>query len=362
MAEQQIIDPPETIPIRPDEDFDHDRLAAYLRGKLPGSDGPLEIVQFAGGHANLTYLLRYPGVEYVLRRPPLGPVAPGAHDMAREYRCLSVLYRAYPLAPRAFLFCEDSAIVGAPFFVMERRYGIVVRRTIPEPWGGGRDPVVNRKISEVLIDALADLHAVDPASVGLDQIGKPTGFLLRQIDGWMARYERAKTKEISLVAELHGWLHQNLPTSPRPTLLHNDWRLDNMMLASDDPGHCVAVFDWDMCTVGDPLCDLGTLLTAWIEEKEAPDGSGGPVGMPSNTPGFMTRAEAVRRYGLRHGVDVSNVPYYYVFGLFKMAVVLQQIYHRYHLGQTKDERFRTFEQAAELLFYRAREAARQGTV
>lgn len=363
MPEQTIIDPPETIPIRPDEDFDHERLAAFLRGKLPGSEGPLEIVQFAGGHANLTYLLRYPSVEYVLRRPPLGPVAPGAHDMAREYRCLSVLYRAYPLAPRAFLFCDDASVIGAPFFVMERRYGIVVRRTIPEQWGGGRDPVVNRKISEVLIDALADLHAVDPASVGLDTIGKPEGFLARQVHGWMARFERAKTKEIPLAYELHSWLERHMPQSPHPTLLHNDWRLDNMMLAADDPGRCVAVFDWDMCTVGDPLCDLGTLLTAWIEEREAPAGSGaGPVGMPSNTPGFLTRAEAVERYGRRRGVDVSHVPYYYVFGLFKMAVVLQQIYHRYHLGQTKDERFRTFEQAAEILFYRAKEAAERGTV
>ncbi len=363
MEETKLVDPPETIPIRPDEDFDHDRLAAYLRGKLPGSEGPLEIVQFAGGHANLTYLLRYGSVEYVLRRPPLGPVAPGSHDMAREYRCLSVLYQAYPLAPRAYLFCEDPSIIGASFFVMERRYGTVVRRVIPEKWGGGKDPVVNRKISEVLIDALADLHAVDPASVGLDKIGKPEGFLARQVDGWMARFERAKTKDLPIAREVHQWLQAHMPASPRPTLLHNDWRLDNMMLADDDPGRCVAVFDWDMCTVGDPLCDLGTLLTAWVEEREAPPGtSGGPVVMPSNTPGFMTRAEAVARYGKRHNVDVSNVPYYYVFGLFKMAVVVQQIYYRYHVGQTKDERFRTFGQAAEFLFHRAHEAAQSGTV
>lgn len=358
MAEQKLVDPPETIPIRSDEDFDHDKLAAYLRGRLPDSERPLEVVQFAGGHANLTYLLRYGETEYVLRRPPLGPVAPSSHDMGREYRCLSVLYKGYPLAPRAFVFCEDPQIIGAPFFVMERRRGIVVRRAIPEAWGAGQDPQVNRRISEVLIDALADLHAVDPAAVGLEKIGKPDGFMLRQIDGWMGRFDRAKTRELPIAVEMHQWLRRHLPPPLRTTLLHNDWRLDNMMLDSNDPGRCVAVFDWDMCTLGDPFADLGTLLSAWIETREAPPGTNSmAVGMPSNTPGFMTRAEAVEHYGRRHGIDVSNVPYYYVFGLFKIAVVLQQIYYRFHVGQTKDERFRNFEQSAEMLFWRAKQAS-----
>lgn len=348
------IDPPETIPIRTDEDFDHKRLADYLAGKVPGSELPLEVVQFAGGHANLTYLLRYGGShEYVLRRPPLGPVAPKSHDMGREYRTLSCLYKGYPLAPRAYVFCEDAAIIGAPFFVMERRQGIVIRRTIPPQFGGGKDPAVNRRVSEVLIDALADLHRVDFNAIGLGDMGKPEGFLLRQIEGWAGRYERAKTKEIELVAELTQWLRDKLPPSPRPALLHNDWRLDNMMVAADDPGRCVAVFDWDMCTLGDPLADLGTLLSAWIEESEMI--GQGQVGMPSNTPGFMTRREAVERYGERSGIDVSNVPYYYVFGIYKIAVVLQQIYVRFHRGQTQDKRFESMGQAAELLFWRAKE-------
>src|SRR6266403_791990 len=181
-------DPPETIPIREGEDFDHARLGDYLAGKLPGSERPLQVVQFAGGHANLTYLLRYGATEYVLRRPPLGPVAPSSHDMGREYRVLSVLYKGYKYAPRAFLFCEDAALIGAPFFVMERRHGVVVRRSIPAQFGGGEDPVVNRRISEVLIDTLADLHDVDAKAVGLAELGKPEGFMRRQIDGWTARY------------------------------------------------------------------------------------------------------------------------------------------------------------------------------
>ncbi len=220
---------PETMAIRPDEDFDHTRLDAHLRGKLPGAETAPSIVQFGGGHANLTYLVRYGAHEYVLRRPPLGPVPPGAHDMGREYRVLSVLHRAYGLAPRAFLFCEDTGVIGAPFFVMERRRGTVVRMQIPPQFGGGDDAIANRRMSEVLIDALADLHQVEPRAVGLDTLGKPDGFLRRQIDGWAQRYERARTGDVPLVAVLVEWLRAECPVSPTATLLHNDWRLDNVM-------------------------------------------------------------------------------------------------------------------------------------
>ena len=349
MADDTHAIPPETIPIRSDEDFDHDALAAYLRGKLPGSEAPLTVRQFGGGHANLTYLLRYGEVEYVLRRPPLGPVAATAHDMGREYRVLSVLYRAYPLAPRAYLYCEDSSVIGAPFFVMERRRGTVVRRAIPPEFGSGKAPAINRRISEVLIDALADLHNVDSRAVGLDTLGKPEGFLRRQIDGWTQRYERSRTGELPVVGQLVAWLREHQPASPAPTLLHNDWRLDNMMLDSNDPGRVEAVFDWDMCTLGDPLCDLGTLLASWMEVGEGMSGSSAGT-MPSNVPGFLTRREAAERYSARRSIDVSTVPYYYVFGLFKIAVVLQQIFHRYHVGQTKDARFANLDQIAGLLF------------
>lgn len=364
MPEQSLFsmhagDPPETIAIREGEDFDHHVLAEYLKGKLPGSERALEVVQFAGGHANLTYLLRYGDTEYVLRRPPLGPVAPSSHDMGREYRALSVLYQAYPLAPRAYVYCEDPSIIGAPFFVMERRRGIVVRRQVPAAFGSGNDPVANRKMSEVLIDTLADLHEVDPRRVGLENLGKPEGFLQRQVDGWLGRYERAKTKEMAVAFELGEWLRRNLPSSPSPTLLHNDWRLDNMMLDSHDPGRCVAVFDWDMCTRGDPFADVGTVLSAWMEKDEA---GAGQSTMPSTVPGFLTRREAVERYGKRRNIDVSNMPYYYVFGIFKIAIVLQQIYYRYHVGQTKDERFAPFEMAAEMLFWRAKEVSEKMTV
>jgi aminoglycoside phosphotransferase (APT) family kinase protein len=342
---------PETIDVRPDERFDARRLAEWLKGRLEGADRPLEVRQFAGGHANLTYLLRFGqaagALEYVLRRPPLGPVAPGSHDMSREHRVLAVLWRAFPLAPRSYLFCEDALVIGAPFFVMERRRGVVVRGGVPACFGGGEDPAANRKLSEVVVDVLADFHDANPKRAGLETLGHPEGFLRRQVEGWAGRWGRAKTEENGLADELATWLLANLPESPGPTLLHNDWRLDNMAVAEDDPGRCVAVYDWDMCTRGDPLADLGTVLSVWHDPDEAP---GFPSAMPVNLPGFLDRHAAASRYAERRGCDLSTLDWYIVFGTFKMAVVLQQIYVRYQRGQTHDARFAGMGEGAQALF------------
>jgi aminoglycoside phosphotransferase (APT) family kinase protein len=339
------------IEVRPEERFDEARVAAWLRGRLEGTEGPLRVLQFGGGHANLTYLLRFGegsgAREYVLRRPPLGPVAASSHDMQREYRALSRLWRGFPLAPRAFLYCAERDLIGADFLVMERRDGVVVRDRVPPEFGGGLDPEANRRLSQVVIDGLADLHAVDPSAVGLADLGKPEGFLARQVRGWTDRLERAKTREIPAAREIAAWLEANLPGSPAPTLVHNDWKLDNMAVAPDDPGRCVAVYDWDMCTLGDPLCDLGTLLAMWSEAGEP---AAGTNPMPSRSPGFLTRAEAARRYAERSARALDALPYYVVFGAFKMAVVLQQIYVRYERGQTHDPRFAPLGAAAGNLF------------
>jgi aminoglycoside phosphotransferase (APT) family kinase protein len=356
MADAAPRPPPETIEVRSDERFDEVRVAAWLRDKLPGAERPLSVRQFGGGHANLTYLLRFgegPGaVEYVLRRPPLGPVAPGSHDMTREYRALSKLWRGFDKAPRAFVLCEDPSLIGAPFFVMERRHGVVVRGVIPPCFGAGQDEKANRKLSEVVIDVLAELHAVDPEPIGLGEIGKPQGFLQRQVDGWSGRFERARTEEIPVAEEVRRWLLDNLPASPPHTLLHNDWRLDNMAVAEDDPGRCVAVYDWDMCTLGDPFCDLGTLLGVWNDPADRVQGA---TAMPTGAPGFMGRREAAARYGRVSGRDLSTLDYYVVFGTFKMAVVLQQIYFRFARGQTQDQRFAGMAEGARRLFELAAE-------
>lgn len=338
----------DVIPVRSEEKFDESRLGVYLAGRLEGAEGVPAVRQFGGGRANLTYLLDYGDTEYVLRRPPLGPVAPGAHDMAREFRVLSRLWKAFPKAPRGFLLCEDESIIGAPFFVMERKQGVVVRETIPAEFGFGSDPETNRALSAVVIDTLAEFHAVDPAACALENLGRPDGFLDRQVHGWLKRWEAARHAPNPLADEVGRWLAETRPESLPPTLLHNDWRLDNMAVAADDPSRCVAVYDWDMATRGDPLCDLGTLFGSWHNPDEI-DGRTHSL-MPVTAPGWMSRDEAISRYAGASGRDVDGMPWYVVFGTWKLGVVLEQIYIRYVRGQTSDHRFASMGEGAARLF------------
>ena len=329
----------DVIEVRADERLDEARVVDFLRGKLPGSERPLTIKQFGGGAANLTYLLDYGSHEYVLRRPPLGHVAKSAHDMNREYRVLSILYQAFPYAPRAFLFSDDETIVGAPFFVMERRCGVVVRKTIPTVFA--HMPAAPRQMSEALIDALVAFHAVDYEALGLADLGRPIGFVTRQIEGWYKRWQAAKTEDLADMDHIYAWLKANQPTGPYHTLLHNDYKLDNAMLATTDPGQLIAIFDWDMCTLGDPLCDLGTLLTYWTEPTDPPYMQQVAM-MPTGEPGFMTRAEMVAHYAAKSGRDVHQINFYHALGLYRLVVIMAQIYIRYVRGQTRDKRFAGF--------------------
>ena len=336
------------IDVRTDERFDVDRLVAWMN-ELDGlPEGIPEVSQFGGGKANLTYLLSFPsGDELVLRRPPLGPVAAGAHDMSREYRVLSRLWQAFEKAPRAVAYCQDESVIGSDFFLMERRDGVVVRGGVPQGFGGGSEPESNRKLSEVVVDTLAEFHAVDPSSCGLDHLGHPEGFLRRQVEGWALRWEKAKHEDDPIAAEVASWLAAELPPETPPTLLHNDWRLDNMAVSPDDPGTCVAVYDWDMATRGDPLADLGTLMGSWFDPGEAP---GSLSMMPTQAPGWIDRASAVARYAEKSGRDVTRVQWYLVFGAWKLAVILQQIYIRWLRGQTRDSRFETLDEGVRHLF------------
>lgn len=335
---------PETIDVRPDEDFDRETLAAYLKDRLPGADAPMNVRQFGGGAANLTYLLDFGGVEYVLRRPPLGPVAASAHDMQREYRVLSKLYKHYPPAPKAFLYCENEDIIGAPFQIMERRRGRVIRTRLPEDWAGSDD--APRRMSRALVDTLADFHAVDYGRAGLADLGRPEGFIERQVDGWYARWNKAKVEDLDAMDQSYEWLMANLPEAGRTSLVHNDFKLDNVMLADDDPGRVVAVLDWDMCTLGDPMSDLGALLTYWCRPDD-PETFLAIATMPVDER-FPTRKQLVSWYEERAGITVDNPDYYHVLGLFRLAVILAQIYIRYHRGQTRDERFAHFDKLTTL--------------
>ncbi len=327
-----------TITVRPDERFDENRLSEYLLGKLEGANLPLTVRQFGGGAANLTYLLKYGDHEYVLRRPPLGPLAPTSHDMSREFKVLSVLHKAFPLAPEAFIYCDDIDIIGAPFFIMERRHGIVVRKEIPEVFSNLED--APRRMSEALVDVLAQFHSVDYNHLRLADLGKPGGFLQRQVEGWYKRWTAAKHEELKEMDDLYVWLNENLPSQSDVSLVHNDYKLDNLMLAKDDPGKVVAVFDWDMCTLGDPLSDLGSLLCYWSETSDPPFFRQASM-MPSHDR-FLTREALVERYGERSGRDLSNIKFYHVLGLFRLVGIVAQIYIRFVRGQTDDKRFSAF--------------------
>lgn len=336
------------IDVRDDESFDVEHLVSWLATVDDLPEGTPEVSQFGGGKANLTYLLTFPdGSELVLRRPPLGPVASGAHDMSREYGVLSRLWRSFDKAPRAVAYCGDPSVIGSDFFLMERRDGIVVRTDVPEIFGGGNDPDATRKLSEVVIDTLAEFHAVDPASCGLADLGHPTGFLDRQVVGWQKRWEKAKHEDNLLADEVGKWLADELPPETTPTLLHNDWRLDNMAVDASDPGRCVAVYDWDMATRGDPLADLGTLMGSWFDPGEAP---GELSMMPTQTPGWLDRDNAVSRYAEKSRRDMAHIDWHLVFGAWKLAVILQQIYIRWRRGQTRDDRFAQLDDGARHLF------------
>jgi aminoglycoside phosphotransferase (APT) family kinase protein len=343
--------------VRAGEDLDWPRLVCWLRDRLPACGIPdldvrqePTVAQFPGGHSNLTYLVRFGDAGIVVRRPPFGPVAPTAHDMAREFRWLSAMHRVFPLAPRPYLLCEDTSVVGSVFYAMERRRGIVVRAEEPPPLAseGAR-----RRVSEALIDTLSDLHAIDVAANGLSALGKPAGFVDRQVRGWSERWVRSKTAPLAEMDALSQWLRDHLPGDPSPpSIVHGDFKLDNVMLDAGDVGRIVAVFDWEMSALGDPLVDLGILLTYWA--PTAPPEQRDALTTVTNRPGYLTREELLERYASRSERDVSNIRYYEIFAVFKIAVVIQQIYFRYVQGQTSDARFATFGARVE---YLARHAA-----
>ena len=332
----------ETIEVREGEDFDLDAVGRHMRENIEGlPDGDLEVWQFPSGASNLTYLVKIGDWEGVLRRPPLGPLPPKAHDMGRESKLLKKLHEAFPLAPKPYFFCEDESIVGAPFYVMERREGVIVDASFPE----GVEPTdeLRRGISRMVVDTFVELHAVDWQKAGLGELGRPEGFLERQVKGWIGRYDKAKTEEIEEVEPLTEWISRDIPESQPATIVHNDYKLNNLLLNPEDLTEVRAVLDWEMTTIGDPLFDLAVSLSYWVEAGDSQELKE-VLPTVASTPGFMTRREFIDRYAEQSGRDLSNIHWYVVFGYFKLAVILQQIYARWHSGQTKDERFADFDE------------------
>lgn len=355
-------------PVRKGEELDLAALDRYLRDRLSNqlSDfdlaAILQIQQFPGGHSNLTYLVHYGAREFVLRRPPIGPVAPTAHDMPREYKLLSVVHPRFPLAPQPILLCEDTSVIGVPFYLMERRRGFIVRPKVPDPIGD--NAALRRQLSESVVDTLVALHAVDIYSSDIVKLGKPAGFVTRQVRGWAERWQRSKTGELAEMEDVIKWLETRIPSEDGPnaspaTIVHNDFKLDNLMLDEHEPSRVVAVLDWEMCTVGDPLIDVGLLLSYWTMQGGDQNSSLRAI---TNGPGWLTREEIIARYGKATGRDLSQIVFYETFARFKVAVVIQQIYFRYVKGQTQDERFRNFDQLVYELTRQALELAQRSGI
>jgi aminoglycoside phosphotransferase (APT) family kinase protein len=332
----KIEERPEVAAVRPGEELDWPSLEGYLRDAITDLDGAMEVLQFPNGSANLTYLVSFSDRRLVVRRPPFGRIAPGAHDMKREYRALSKLWQAYDRAPRAFAFCDDHAVIGSDFLVIEYRSGVVLWGSVPPAMA--QFAGVGRRVGLAVVDALADLHRVDPESVGLADLGRPDGFLERQVAGWAKRWELSALPDSDpLMQEVGDRLAATMPSSRYASILHNDYKLDNCQFDPADPDRVKSVFDWDQATLGDPFVDLGITLNYWPDPG---DRSGLEALVPEGTEtlGLPTRAEMIDRYAAGTGFDVDTVRWYEAFAAWKTAVVLQQLYARWVRGESRDAR------------------------
>jgi len=344
-------------PVRRGEDLDRVRLEAYLKENLPGLGGEMRVSQFPGGHSNLTYLIALGEREFVLRRPPHGRKAKTAHDMGREYRVLKALRPQFPYCPEALCYCEDEGVLGAPFFVMERLKGVILRKDLPP--GLHLTEAQAERLCGRLAEVLAELHRVDWTRDGLRDLGRPEGYVRRQVEGWTRRYEQARTPDAPDLGDVTRWLAERMPPeSPVVSVIHNDYRFDNVVLDPADPLRIIGILDWEMATVGDPLMDLGGGLAYWVDRDDPPEMQAIRL-VPTNIPGMMRRREFVDRYASLMGIAVERIDFYYVFGLFRLAVIAQQIYNRYYHGETADERFKTLIFAVHILGQAARRTMEQ---
>jgi len=326
----------DTAPVRESEALDWQKLEYWLKGHIDGLEGNMQVSQFHGGHANLTYCVAFDDIELVIRRQPFGTIAPGAHDMKREYRALSGLGPVYDRAPKAFAYYAEESVIGAPFIVMERRRGVVVRADIPEELRGFDG--VEARVSLALVDAMAELHALDPITIGLGELGRAEGFVSRQLKGWHGRWQLAVDVEDPAFEAAYSLLLKQQPETRRHTLVHNDLKLDNCMFEPDNPDRVATILDWDMTTLGDPLIELGTLLSYW---RESDDQFNRSPTIDLDMSRFPSRSSLVERYASA-GADVADIGWYEAFGLWKQVVVLQQLYRRLELGETQDVRFKRF--------------------
>lgn len=344
--------------VREEDAFDIAAASAWLREHADPAFADTvahdpEVRQFPGGASNLTYLLRYPDRDLILRRPPRGKKAKSAHDMGREFRIQSALAPVFALVPRMVGHCTDESVIGSEFYVMEKVEGTILRQDFPPGMDLSPDEV--SQLCRNAIDVLIELHQVDPETPGIAELGKGSGYVERQIAGWSQRFRNARTEDVGDFEEVMAWLEENRPDDVATCLIHNDFRFDNLVLDADDPLRIVGVLDWEMATLGDPLMDLGCVTGYWIQ----PDDD--EVfhlfrRQPTTAPGMWTRAEVVAYYGERtgHTVTPEQWRFYEVYGLFRLAVIAQQIYYRYFHGQTSNPSYAVFGDVAKYLEQRCR--------
>jgi aminoglycoside phosphotransferase (APT) family kinase protein len=330
--------------VREEDAFDVDAVATWLREgvkDVPGLDGVPDVLQFAGGASNLTYLLRYPSRDLILRRPPNGAKAKSAHDMSREFTIQSKLKPVFDPVPDMVAFCDDPAVIGSDFYVMQRLEGTILRRDLPDGIQFSESDA--RQLCANFLDVLVELHSVDPTEAGLEKLGKGRGYVSRQVSGWSDRFRKARTDNVGDYERVMQWLDENQPDDVATCVIHNDFRLDNVVLAPDEPLNILGVLDWEMATLGDPLMDLSGALAYWIQADDDEFFSSFRR-QPSHLPGMFTRAEMVDYYTAKRGMSVppGRWTFYEVFGLFRLAVIAQQIYYRYHEGQTHNEAYARF--------------------
>lgn len=342
--------------IRPGEELDVVAVDRWLKQQDGTLTGQPTVTQYSGGASNWTYRLEYPHRDLILRRPPAGTKAAGAHDMAREYFIQTKLKQAYPAVPATVALCQDTSVIGCDFYVMERIAGIIPRANLPRELGFTAPRV--RVLCLNVLDQLIALHQVDYRAAGLESLGKGAGYCKRQVEGWSGRYEKSLTWNVPRFRKVRAWLQAHVPEDSRTCVIHNDWRFDNVVLSAQEPTKVIGVLDWELATLGDPLMDLGSMLAYWVQ---ADDNAvlRAARRQPTHLPGMLTRREVVDYYLAKTGLTVDNWVFYEVFGLFRLAVIAQQIYYRYHHGQTRNPAFKHFWLMVHALHWRCRTLIRQ---
>ncbi|MCW8107854.1 phosphotransferase family protein [Alteromonas ponticola] len=342
--------------VRTGEELDVARVDAWLKGNVRGIKGTPKIAQYSGGASNWTYCLQYDDIALVLRRAPAGTKAKSAHNMRREFELQQALKPVYPYVPEMLAFCEDESVLGTDFYVMEKLEGIIPRKSMPRSIR--LTPARTTQWCKNVIDCLSQLHQVDIQRAGLTGLAKGEGYIERQISGWSQRYTNAKTWNVPSAKFVMQWLENNMPAQEVICLTHNDFRFDNVVLCPADYTKVTGVLDWELATLGDPLMDLGNTLAYWVEAEDDFLAQS-TRRQPTHLPGMLTRKEVVEYYLSKNNLECEDFSFYEVYGLFRLAVIVQQIYYRYHHGQTTNPAFKRFWVFVHYLLWRSKQAIKR---